>query len=205
LKESVEMKLIGTYFSPFSRCVAAALIALGIPYEHDALNGYAEPTRVRQLNPVGKVPVLLLDNGESLIDSAAILDYINELVGAQRLIPQLGAERRVILWLAAISTTICEQSTARFFEEQRQSGCVQLNLIERYRLQTIGGLQALDAAVLNGIVGKKPLNLATISAVIAFEYAQTMHPDLELFAIAPDLAQMVLALSDEPAFQQTRP
>jgi glutathione S-transferase len=76
------MKLIGTYFSPFTRRVAAALIALGIPYEHDDLNGYTDPARARQLNPVGKVPVLVLDSGEHLIDSAVILDYLDELVGA---------------------------------------------------------------------------------------------------------------------------
>jgi glutathione S-transferase len=201
------MKLVGTYFSPYSRRVAVALIALGIHYDYDDLNAYADPTRARQLNPVGRIPVLILDNGESFIDSAAILDYINELIGAERaLIPQFGVERRAILRLAAISTTIYEQSTARFYEEQRSSDCVQLDLIERYRLQTIGGLQALDAAAVpNGLIGNKRLNLATISAVVAFEYAQTMHPELDPAAIAPNLAKVAHALSNEPAFQQTRP
>lgn len=201
------MKLVGTYFSPFTRRVAAALIALGIPYEHDDLNGYTDPDLARQLNPVGKVPVLILDSGEHLIDSAVILDYLDEFVGASRsLTPTAGANRRSMLQLAAISTTIYEQTTARYFEDRRTQDCIQPNLIERYRLQTIGGLQALDVASSpQGLIRKAPLNLATISAVVAFEYAQMLHPDLDPAVIAPSLAQVVLDLNNEPAFQQTRP
>src|SRR5215469_6427289 len=82
--EGQTMKLFGTYLSPFTRRVAAALISRGIPYEHDDLNGYLDPARARALNPVGKVPVLVLDDGEHLIDSGAILDHIDELVGPDR-------------------------------------------------------------------------------------------------------------------------
>jgi glutathione S-transferase len=70
------LKLIGTYFSPFTRWVAVALISRAIPYEHEDLNSYADLARARAMNPVGKLPVLVLDEGEHLIDSSAILDYI---------------------------------------------------------------------------------------------------------------------------------
>jgi len=59
------MKLIGTYFSPFSRRVAAALTYLNLSFEHEDLNGYQDPIRAREFNPVGKVPILLLENGET--------------------------------------------------------------------------------------------------------------------------------------------
>ncbi|MBW4519100.1 MAG: glutathione S-transferase N-terminal domain-containing protein [Scytolyngbya sp. HA4215-MV1] len=201
------MKLIGTYFSPFTRRVAVALMALGIPYEHDDLNGYTDPDRARQLNPVAKVPVLVLDNGEQLIDSAVMLDYLDEWAGTERaLTPPAGVDRRAILQLTAIATTLYEQTTARHFEEQRTPDCIQLQLIERYRLQTIGGLQALDiASNAKGVIRKVPLNRATISAVVAFDYARMLHPDLDPATIAPNLAKVVLALSNEPAFQQTLP
>ena len=108
------MKLIGTYVSPYARRVATALVSRAIPYEHEGLNGYADPIRAREFNPVGKVPVLELDDGERLIDSGAILDHINELVGPERaLIPESGAARRSALRLSAISATVCEQTTAR--------------------------------------------------------------------------------------------
>jgi glutathione S-transferase len=201
------MKLFGTYVSPYARRVAAALISRAIPYEHDDLNGYENPARARELNPVGKVPVLVLDDGERLIDSAAILDYINELAGpARALVPPSGSARRIALRLSAISTTICEEVTARYFEQQRPAACVVPEVLERYRLQTVGGLNALNGACSpNGPIGAEPLDIATISAVIAFEYTRRWYPDLELDPIAPALAATVAALTDEAAFARTRP
>jgi glutathione S-transferase len=201
------MKLFGTYLSPFTRRVAVALISRAIPYDHDDLNGYADPARARALNPVGKVPVLVLDDGEHLIDSTAILDYLDERVGRDRaLVPRSGPERRIALRLAVIATTIYEQSTARYFEERRPRGCAQPDLLERYRLQALGGLTALDAACgVEGPIGGRSLGIATISAVVAFDYARMMHPDLDLAEIAPALTAVAAALADEPAFARTRP
>jgi glutathione S-transferase len=201
------MKLIGVYLSPFTRRVAAALVSRSIPYEHVELNGYVDPDRARQLNPVGKVPVLVLDDGEHLIDSGAILDYLNEYAGpAHALIPSDGAPRRLALRLAAIATTIYEQSTARHFEAQRPAECVDPALLERYRLQTIGGLQELDRfSIPNGPIGALPLDIATISAVVAFDYAGLTHPDLDSAAIAPALAKAAAALRENAAFANTRP
>jgi len=201
------MKLIGTYVSPYARRVAAALVSRAIPYEHEDLNGYANPVRARDLNPVGKVPVLVLDDGERLIDSSAILDYINELVGPKRaLIPASGAARRAALRLSAIATTVCEQITARYLERQRQHGSPQPELLERYDKQIIGGLKALDVACQsNGPIGTKPMDIATISAVVASEYTPRWYPELDRAAIAPALASVAAALADEPAFARTRP
>lgn len=201
------MKLIGVYLSPFTRRVAAALISRSISYDHEPLNGYADPARTRQLNPVGKVPVLVLDDGEFLIDSGAMFDYVNELVGsAHALIPSHGVERRLALRLAAVSTTIYEQSTARHFEGLRPDGCIDSALLERYRLQTVGGLQMLDRfSAPNGPIGVTPMGIATISAVVAFEYARLTHSDLDCAAVAPALAKVTEALKDDQAFAKTRP
>jgi len=201
------MKLIGTYVSPYARRVAAALVSRAIQYEHEDLNGYANPVRARELNPVGKVPILELDDGERLIDSAAILDYLDELVGSKHaLVPRSGLARRTALRLSTISTTVCEQITARYFEQQRPSGCTQPELLERYRLQIIGGLKALDAASSsNGAIRVDFLDIATISAVIAFEYAQRRYLDFDPAPIAPALAKVVETLADEAAFMLTRP
>jgi glutathione S-transferase len=201
------MKLIGTYVSPYARRVAAALISRSIDYDHEALNGYVNPVRALELNPVGKVPVLELDDGERLVDSGAILDYINELAGSQRaLVPPSGAARRAVLRVAAISMTICEQVTAHYLERQRTRGCVQDGLLERYRLQFTGGLKALGASCSSGgPIRADSLDIGTISAIVAFEYAPRWYPELDPGSIAPALATVAAALADEPAFSRTRP
>ncbi|KVN39040.1 glutathione S-transferase [Burkholderia pyrrocinia] len=201
------MKLTGTYFSPFARRVGAALVVLDIPFEHEPLNVYVDTARADALNRVGKVPMLELDDGERLLDSGAILDYLDERVGpARALAPRAGAARRAALQLAAIATTLYEKTTARHAEEQRPNGGGQQALIERYRTQTLGGFAALDQAARAGCsLGAASLGLATLSAVIAYEYAHATHPDLALPTRAPALAAVAGALARHPAFAGTRP
>lgn len=200
------MKLIGTYVSPFARRVAAALVSRSITYEHEDLNGYANPARARELNPVGKVPVLVLDDGERLVDSAAILDHLNELAGpGNALMPSRGPARRSVLRLSAIAATLLEQTTAHYFEQQR-AACAQPELLERYRLQIAGGLKALDdASGPTGPIGPKPLDVATISAVVVVEYLARWYPEFDVARIAPKLAAVAAALADDVAFVRTRP
>jgi glutathione S-transferase len=199
------MTLIGTYLSPFARRVGAALIARDLDFRHDDLNGYADPGRARALNPVGKVPILELDDGERLFDSAAILDHIDELVGpARALVPPHGPDRRTALRLAAIATTVSEQASAHFFETRR-SGGAQPALLERYRLQIAGGLQALDVACRDAPLDTEPLGLPAIGAVVAVEFLAIACPDVDVARPAPALARTVAALQDLPAFARTRP
>ncbi|MGW1424560.1 glutathione S-transferase N-terminal domain-containing protein [Bradyrhizobium manausense] len=200
------MKLIGTYVSPYARRVAAALVSRDIEYEHEDLNGYANPARARELNPVGKVPILELDDGERLFDSAAIFDYLDELVGPERaLIPESGSARRDVLRLSAIANTVCEQVTAHYSEQKRPVGSAQPDLLERYRLQIVGGFKALDAASGAGGAIGAGLNAATISAVVAFEYTPRWYPGFRPADVAPALAKLASALAGEAAFARTRP
>ena len=201
------MKLVGTYLSPFSRRVAATLISRGISYTHEDVNGYLSPEKARALNPVGKVPVLILDDGEALIDSGAILDHLNELCRPERaLIPPSGRTRRAVLRASAIATTIYEQSTARYFEERRPGDSVLPELIERYRQQTIGGLKALEEASRPaGPIAAGNLNLATISAVVAIDYVRITHADLDPARLAPALSSIAADLAEKPPFARTRP
>ena len=77
------MKLVGNYLSPYVRRVAVSLHLLELPFTLDALYVFKEPDVVRQLNPVVRIPVLILDDGSSLVESSAILDEIDQIVGQQ--------------------------------------------------------------------------------------------------------------------------
>ncbi|MBN9579125.1 MAG: glutathione S-transferase family protein [Alphaproteobacteria bacterium] len=89
------MILVGQYDSPYVRRVAVALLTLGIAYKHDTRSVFGEFDSMRKTNPLGRIPSLVLNDGEVLIDSAAILDYIDETVGPERaLLPRAGRARR---------------------------------------------------------------------------------------------------------------
>ena len=75
------MLLIGMYDSPYVRRVAISMKLCGIAFEHADWSVGADFERIRQYNPLVRVPTLVLDDGEVLFESAAMLDYLDELVG----------------------------------------------------------------------------------------------------------------------------
>jgi glutathione S-transferase len=78
------MILIGMFDSPFVRRVAVSMNLLGIPFEHRNWSVGRDFELIRQFNPLGRVPALVQADGDTLIESSAILDFLDEQVGAQR-------------------------------------------------------------------------------------------------------------------------
>ncbi len=78
------MMLIGMYDSPFVRPVAITLNLFGMPFEHANWSVGRDFDRIREYNPLGRVPTLVLDDGEVLMESSAILDYLDERAGPAR-------------------------------------------------------------------------------------------------------------------------
>ena len=196
------MKLIGVYLSPYVRRVAAALISRGLPYEHQPVNGYKEYEAASRYNPVGKVPSLVLDDGEILIDSSAIIDYLNELVPSAPLIPAGSTARRATLKRAAIGYGIAEQAIS-LYGRGRTSPETDT---KRWRAQIRGGLRALDeAAREGGPLRAKPLDAAAITAVVTVELLALLHLDIELLPAFPALAALAAEQREATPFAQTRP
>ena len=196
------MKLIGVYLSPYVRRVAAALISRGLPYEHQPVNGYKEYEAASRYNPVGKVPSLVLDDGEILIDSSAIIDYLNELVPSAPLIPAGSRARRATLKLAAIGYGVAEQAISLYGRARTAPETD----TKRWRAQIHGGLRALDeAAREGGPLQAKPLDAAAITAVVAVELLALLHPYIELLPAFPALAALAAEQRDAAPFAQTRP
>jgi Glutathione S-transferase, N-terminal domain len=102
------MQLVGQYDSPYVRRVAISLTLLGLPFTRNTISVFADADEMRRINPVVRIPSLILDDGEVLIDSAAILDHVDETVGPERaLLPPRGAERRPALRIVALATSAC--------------------------------------------------------------------------------------------------
>jgi glutathione S-transferase len=75
------MLLIGVNRSPYTPRVAITLKAYGIEFEQQALTGFDNRAEARAWNPLSRIPALVLDGGEALIDSSAIIDYLDEIYG----------------------------------------------------------------------------------------------------------------------------
>ena len=72
------MILIGQYDSPFVRRVAIAMRLYGIAFEHRPWSTFGDADKIAPFNPLRRVPTLVLDDGEALIESAMILDYLDD-------------------------------------------------------------------------------------------------------------------------------
>src|ERR1044071_9790666 len=99
------MILVGQYDSPYVRRVGVSLGVLGFAFEHDTRSVFGDFDSMRTTNPLGRVPSLILADGTTLIDSAAILDWLDQRVGPERaLLPPSGPARQEALQRIALAT-----------------------------------------------------------------------------------------------------
>jgi len=115
------MLLIGVNRSPYTRRVAITLVAYGVAFEQQALSGLGNRAEVQALNVLGRIPALVLDDGEVLLDSAAIIDHLDAPYGGDRaLTPATGAERRAVLRVAALMMGACDKLLQAAYERNHR-------------------------------------------------------------------------------------
>jgi glutathione S-transferase len=204
------MLLIGMFDSPFVRRVAVSMKLLEIPFEHANWSVGKDFDRIREYNPLGRVPTLVLPDGTRLMESGAILDYLDELVGPGRaLLPASGHERRAALNFMAMATGAAEKGVLQIYERVfRPEGKRHAPWVQRCHAQVSGSLGALDRAVgergvSQWLVGKR-MTQADITAACAFTFlddALRVGADRVMYASLATLAARCESLA---AFQETR-
>ena len=115
------MILVGQYDSPVTRRVAIALNHYGMPFTRDSRSIFGDAAAVAKISPLTRIPALVLDDGEVLIDSAAILDYLDEQAGDSALIPDSGSARRRVLQMTALAQGTLEKVAAVVYERHFHS------------------------------------------------------------------------------------
>ena len=197
------MILVGQLDSPFVRRVAVSMNIYGMTCERQVISVYADADAVRAVNPLGKVPALILDGGETLFDSQMILDYLDELAGPERaLTPSAGPERRDVLRCAAVALGLSEKVVGLNFEtKQRDPDTIDDGVIQRLETQVKSALNWLEARQpqpwLCGTVMTQADITATASLTHVFTRRRELFPEDDYPALAA-LRQRCEAL---PPFQ----
>lgn len=174
------MILIGLFDSPFTRRVAIALTLKGYAFEHRAWSVGADFDRIREYSPLGRVPVLVLDDGDVLTESSSILDWLEHEAGDEGLLPSSGRERREALRLIGLASGAADRGVAmvleRIFHPEAHRSAA---LLARGVAQVGGALAALDAscAARSGqwLVGDA-MTLADITVACYATYLQDAVP-----------------------------
>jgi glutathione S-transferase len=203
------MLLIGMFDSPFVRRVAVTLKLLDIGFDHANWSVGRDFDRIREFNPLGRVPTLVLPGGEALFESAAILDHLDELVGPERaLLPASGPDRRQALNLMAMATGAAEKGVQQLYERVfRPEAKRHQPWLDRLRLQMTGSLDALDGYLGQRqspwLVGER-MTQADITAACAFTFLDDALRVAADAAPLQSLAALAARCEALPAFVATR-
>ena len=90
---------------------------MGLPYEQNSVFAFTSPDQIKVYNPLIRVPTMILDNGGVLVESYAILDFLDELAGEDnRLIPARGPERRRVMKDTAVAVGCMDRAQWAVYE-----------------------------------------------------------------------------------------
>lgn len=202
------MILVGQYDSPYVRRVAVSMNVLGLPFSRNPLSVFGDADTMRTINPLGRVPSLILDDGEVLVDSAAILDHIDQSVGpARALLPPSGPERRHALQIMAIASGATDKAIAIGYELLlRPPELVHQPWIARNKLQLETAVKALEALVpAAGWFGGARLMQPDITVAAALGYIRFREPLIGVLSPHPKLARLSAAAEAKAEFQAALP
>ncbi|MGB3389674.1 MAG: glutathione S-transferase family protein [Pseudaminobacter sp.] len=197
------MILIGQYDSPFVRRVGIAMTIYDLPFEHRPWSTFRDAEKIRQFNPLVRVPTLVLENGDVLIESHAILDYLDGLVQPdRRLFPTDEPARHQALKVAAVATGTSDKAVSLFFEKKLHQTVSDL-WVERCRAQIEASLRMLetDRAGRGGEHWFGGMGHADIAVAAMWRHLSEAHPDLADAVRYPALAAHAAKLEALPAFR----
>jgi len=187
------MRLIGMLDSPYVRRTAVSLEFLRIPFEHEAVSVFSTFERFRSINPVVKAPTLVCDDGDVLMDSSLILQFVEATLGGgdslwSRDAATLQHEMRAV----GLALAACEKSVQIVYERDLRPSDFQYGPW----LERIGGqLRAAYAGLENEIrqhpsVFAADRRQACITAAVAWQFTQSMLADKVPAADHPALAAL---------------
>lgn len=202
------MKLIGMLDSPYVRRVAISLEFLGVPFEHEAVSVFSTFEQFRSINPVVKAPSLVCDDGEVLMDSSLILQFIEATAaGGKSLWSRDPVELQHEFRAVGLALAACEKSVQTVYERNLRPEAAQYEpWLERVR----GQLLAAYAGLENEVRRRQPAfseacNQAAITAAVAWQFTQSMLADIVPAAEHPALVGLSARMEHTPEFLKYPP
>lgn len=201
------MKLIGSLTSPYVRKVRIVLFEKKIEVDLELENVWAADTKIAQNNPLGKIPCLLLDDGEAIYDSRVISEYADSLSPVGRLIPVGSRERASVKTWEALADGIEDagilarlEATLRPPEQQSPAW------IDRQMGKINHGLAQMSQQLgENAWCHGNQMTLADIAVGCSLGYLLFRFPNMSWQAQYPNLDKLYQKLMQRPSFAQTIP
>lgn len=199
------MILIGQYDSSFVRRIGIALTLYGLPFEHRPWSIFGDVDKIQPINPLIRVPTMVLDDGDVIVDSPSMIDYIDSLVTADlRLLPREEPQRHQAVAIMALATGFADKGASLFYEQQLHDKPSDF-WMERCRRQMLGVLDVLElkrGGVATTYWFGEQFGHADIAVACAIRHMSEAHPGLIHFENYPALAAHCGLMEALPVFQQ---
>ena len=184
------MILIGQYDSPFVRRVAIAMRLYGVDFEHRPWSVFADAEKIAAYNPLRRVPTLVRDDGAALLESASILDWLDEQAGARALIARAGEARRSQLGICALGMGLAEKAVALLYERvlHEQMSQMWIDRCSRQIGDVLAALERERASIVGDFWFGADMGHADIAVACALRFLREAHPNLFDAARTPTLA-----------------
>lgn len=201
------MKIIGSLTSPYVRKVRIVFLEKKVDIDLVLENVWAEDTKITQNNPLGKIPCLVLDDGENIYDSRAIVEYADTLSPVAQLIPSNSRERATVKTWEALADGLIDASILARLEsswrpEEQQSPAWIARQMSK--LDTSLRQMSAELAENNWCFGKQ-MTLADIAVGCALGYLLLRFPAITWQVQYPNLDRLYQRLMERPSFIETSP
>ena len=201
------MKLLSSLTSPYGRKIRLVLAEKRIDYELVLMQPNDPNNGLSLLNPLRKVPVLILDDGMALYDSPVIAKYLDEVTPVGRLIPKEHRQGIKVKLLEALADGITDAAVLVVLEGRRPKAKQSSDWVDKQMQKIEHGLEAMSKELAEQKwFCENRFSLADIAIACCLAYLDLRLPNFDWRASAPNLAQFLKLIEKEKAaFAETRP
>ena len=201
------MKLIGSVTSPYVRKVRVVMADKKLDFSFEQQNVWGPETTIQEVNPLGKVPCLIMEDGSTLYDSRVIAEYLDTISPVCKLLPPNGRDRAEVKLWEALADGVIEAAVLVFVERRDRAPELQsAKWIERQLGKMHAGLHEMsaklgDSAWCMGI----HYTLADVAVGCALGWLALRFPEIGWRGDYPNLARLADKLAERPSFRDTAP
>jgi glutathione S-transferase len=200
------MKLIGSTTSPYVRKVRIVLAEKRMDCEFVKEDVWSPDTTIGQKNPLGKVPVLVLDDNTMIYDSRVIVEYLDARAPTARLIPDENRDRAEVKTWEALADGTNDAAVAMLLEGKREKSLQLQSWIDRQRVKVDRALAEMSRALgKNAWCHGKSFSLADVTTGVALGYLSFRFPQIEWQQQYPNLHTHYNKLMERDSFKNTVP
>jgi len=201
------MKLIGSLTSPYVRKVRVVMAEKKLDFSLVLENVWVPETTIQEVNPLGKIPCLVMEDGSTLYDSRVIAEYLDTISPVCKLLPPSGRDRTEVKVWEALADGVLDAAILVFLERRERTPEQQSQKwFERQMGKVHAGLREMSARLGEGsyCMGIH-YSLADVAVGCALGWLAFRFPDIDWRGDYPNLARLHDKLSERASFRDSVP